>query len=96
MFITWPEEANDLPDTDLGIEETLILKEKTASMLEIWDLLPEEDLFLLEGRYILQYSDNELAEMIGCKASNLRMKLSRVRRKALMLMIERDGGDDNK
>lgn len=96
FFVNWPEEANDLPDTELGIEETLILKEKTASMLEIWDLLSEEDRFLLEGRYILQYSDNELAEMIGCKASSLRMKLSRVRRKALKLMIERDGGDDDK
>lgn len=96
MFVNWPEEASEIPDTDLGIEESLILKEKKASMLEIWDLMSEEDRFLLEGRYILQYSDNELAEMIGCKASSLRMKMSRVRRKALKLMTERDRGDGSK
>lgn len=95
MFVSWSEDMNYIPSPGLSIEEGMILLEKKTSLLEIWELLSPEDRFLLEGRYILRYTDSELAEGLGCKASSMRMKLTRARRKALQLMLARNGGDDN-
>ena len=51
----------------------------------------KEDRLLLEGKYILGYTDAELADMLGCKKSSVRMKLTRARRRAFQLMTEEEG-----
>lgn len=45
----------------------------------------------MEGKYILGYTDAELADMLGCKKSSVRMKLTRARRRAFQLMTEEEG-----
>lgn len=42
--------------------------------------------WLLEARYILDYSDGELARELGVKPDSVRMALTRARRKARRLM----------
>ena len=58
---------------------------------KIWPQLPEEDRLLLEGKYILGYSDQELAAEIGCQANSIRVKLTRARRRALAIIQEQEG-----
>ena len=60
---------------------------------KIWPRLPEDDRVLLEGKYILGYSDQELAEEIGCQANSIRVKLTRARRRALAILQEQEGVD---
>lgn len=74
-----------------SLDEIVILKEKAKSIAKIWSLLSEEDRFLLEGKYMLENTDAELALQLGCKPDSIRMKLTRVRRKALALMTKMDG-----
>lgn len=83
----------DLPDQAFSIDELLILKEKRTGLSQIWSRLLPVDQVLLEGKYILGYSDAELAAQLGCKASSIRMKLTRARRNALKLLTEQEGAN---
>lgn len=51
-------------------------------VLRVWELLSEEDRNLLEGKYILELSDAEIAKTVNCKPNSVRMKLTRARRNA--------------
>ena len=55
--------------------------------------MTESDQLLLLGKYTMDMSDTELAQVINCKPSSIRMKLTRARR----LFIEklRGGGESN-
>lgn len=75
---------NFLLDTAIDISRYRELLSK------IWPQLPREYQILLEGKYILGYSDRELAAEIGCKASSIRMKLTRARRHALTIIEEQE------
>ena len=75
-------------------DELMIAMENRERLYEIWGQLPEEDLILLEGKYILRCSDSELAEQLHCKPNSIRMKLTRVRRKVFGMM--NSGGGDGK
>lgn len=66
--------------------------EHKERLYEVWGQLPEEDLILLEGKYILRCTDSELAEQLHCKPDSVRMKLTRVRRKVFRMMNS-NGGD---
>ena len=67
-------------DDQMEAEE---LREQLAAVL---DKIPNDDRILLEGKYILQYSDAVLAKMLHCKVSSIRMKLTRARRRALTMI----------
>lgn len=73
------------------IEELLIVSEQSQALAEIWPMLPENDQLLLEGKYLLGYTDTELASLLKCKVGSIRMKLTRARRKALKLIVEMKG-----
>ena len=50
---------------------------------------PSSDKKVVSSRtQILGYNDNEIGEMLGCKASSVRMYLTRARRKAMELILE--------
>lgn len=65
-----------------------------------WDVallrenLSKRDWDVLLGKYILGYSDKELADQCGCSQDSIRMALTRARRNARKLLDER-GGDKN-
>lgn len=74
------------PDDQMEADE---LREQLAAVLEE---ISNDDRVLLEGKYILQYSDETLAMVLNCKVSSIRMKLTRARRRALKLIkTEGDG-----
>ena len=77
------------------LETLFIMSERHYSLLRVWPKLSEENRILLEGKYILGYTDQELAQKLKCKASSIRMKLTRARRAALLL-LSKDKGSEKK
>lgn len=75
----------------LEMDALLIISEQSQALAEIWPLLPESDQIILEGKYLLGYTDRELAGMLRCKSESIRMKLTRARRKALKMIVEMKG-----
>lgn len=59
-------------------------------MKTVWAHLTEEEQTLLEGKYIIGYTDAELAGQLQCKVSSIRMKLTRARRRAISLLNEQE------
>ena len=84
----------DVEAPSLSLDELIISKEAAARLGKIWPLLPMDDQLLLEGKYILGYSDDELGRQFGCAAGSVRMKLTRARRRALALLIQTEEVSD--
>ena len=68
-------------------------KERQEELLAIFREMREEEQQLLMGKYLMDLSDAELAQTLECKASSIRMKLTRARRTFIKKL--QDGGDDN-
>lgn len=64
-------------------EEAVLMDERKAEFIKVWNGLPEDVRKLLAGKYILQMDNKELAEEFGCSPDSIRMKLTRARRMAL-------------
>lgn len=76
-------ESSDVASEAPSLDELAILRERSSALYNIWPRLSEDDQLLLYGKYVIGLSDQELARLIGCKPSSIRMKLTRARRKAL-------------
>ena len=72
------ETARCIPLDDLteDFPQTHIQEELLTAFQE----MREEEKQLLYGKYLMDLSDAELAQMLGCKPSSVRMKLTRARR----------------
>ena len=81
---------NMMQDSYVPLDERLVLEEQIQEMRNIWPQLDEKTKRILEGKYILDYSDQQLAKLLGCKPSSVRMKLTRARRKVLSMLKERN------
>lgn len=84
---------DDLDSVPVGtsvdmIEDSLLQMTMRHTISDIWTKLSTQDKILLESKYILGYNDNEIGEMLGYKASSVRMYLTRARRKAMELILE--------
>jgi RNA polymerase sigma-70 factor (ECF subfamily) len=78
---------------DVYTEDDLYLLVYQKDLLSaIWDRLPEADRHLLEGRYVLGFSDEELAHQFRCKPGSIRMKVTRARRRVFALLTQ--NGED--
>lgn len=69
-------------------EEVMLMSEQRADFIKIWNTLPRDTKILLEGKYILGLSDEELAAEFGCNSNSIRMKLTRARRQVIKLVKE--------
>ncbi len=74
---------------DVDVEEQVFRKDQMTRLKEIWPELSEETQQLFERKYILKQSDAEIAEAFGIKSGSDRMKLTRARKEALLLLDER-------
>lgn len=75
----WPEIKN-------------IEMEHRQELLAKFQELHEHDRQLLFGRYLMDMTDADLAKILGCKPSSVRMKLTRARR-ALLEKLKEGGAD---
>ncbi len=81
--------------SSVPMEELLAHAERCAQLSALWPKLGDEARLLLEGKYILGYTDNELAEQLGCKPGSIRMKLTRARRSAIALLTGKEETPDD-
>ncbi len=77
--------------TPIHPDDSFQLLHRKDQLSALWRELKPEDRLLLEGKYILGYSDAQLAWRLGCKEESIRMKLTRVRRRALHIILEQEG-----
>lgn len=89
--------VDEIPSPALSLEEEVLAKEKAALLSAALARLPEDERPLLEGKYILEYTDDELARQLDCKSASIRMKLTRARRHALSILnqMQENGGEDD-
>lgn len=87
------EQELDNVTSGISLDKLMVLSERLDQLSKIWPQLSWEDQFLLEGKYILGYNNQELADKLLCKPSSIRMKLTRARRSALSLLLELEGVD---
>ncbi len=71
------------------LEDLLLRLDRKERLMSLWPRLSAEDRVLLEGKYILDQTDEELAGILACKPASIRMKLTRARRRAAALLSER-------
>ena len=69
-------------------EEVMLMSERRSEYIAVWDTLPDDTKILLEGKYILGLTDEELAAEFDCSPNSIRMKLTRARRQVIKLIKE--------
>ena len=69
------------------------LDEARAKLVAVWDKLPEADQDILYRKYVFEEEYAEIAEELGCAIENVRMRLSRARKRALKLI--EDGAEND-
>ncbi len=78
------------------LEDDLIARlDARALLLALGQRMTEEERILLEGKFLLEKTDEELAELLHCKVSSLRTKLHRARCNLRKYQQEIEGGDGN-
>lgn len=96
-------------EIDLDDERLATLLEKSSlctnadhsqSQMDLWQLrqmLSQRDWLVLEGKYILGYSQDELSELIGVSSDSIRMILHRARSHACDILLKDfdKGGEEN-
>lgn len=89
--------AGDISEDAPTMDELLLINERRARLYSIWPELSEQDQIALRGKYILGYTDVEIAELLGCQEASVRSRLVRARRRALRLLTQdgREGGAAN-
>lgn len=96
-FVTYPPEMLDV------IIEHRIAAQRLPFEDSYWDVqllkekLPSREWMLLEGKYLIGYSDVELGKLYGCAKNSVRMALTRARRMAREILFGNDaeGGESN-
>ena len=73
-----------------NLRELAILAERRETLRRAWSRLDDGARDLLAGKYILEKSDDEIAEELGCASGSVRMKLTRARRRLLETMKEEE------
>ena len=94
LHVALEELSEEIPQTHIPGAETIYLrKEHQQELLSTFQNLREEDQQLLFGKYLMDLPDTELAQLLGCKPSSIRMKLTRARRALIELL--RKGGTEH-
>lgn len=74
------------------VKEEMIVPKDWYDFTSVFDVerlkreLPKRDWFVLEGKYIMGYSQTELGKMIGVSPNSIRMIICRARRKARQIL----------
>lgn len=87
------ELSNEAVDRFITPEDHVVQKEEWEMFHRVWMDLPDRERLLLEGKYLLRHSDEELSEWLGCKPGSVRMALTRARRTVLNELRRRENDD---
>ncbi len=81
---------DDYATEDRTVESSVIHNDRVAEFQAIIKQLPTKQQEILIRKYYLKQSDEEIARGLNCKASSVRMMLTRARRDA-MAMLKKEG-----
>lgn len=81
---------DDLTQYIPSAENKYFEKERQQELLATFRRMKADEQKLLMGKYLMDMTDTELAELLGCKPSSIRMKLTRARR--IFMMEFQKGG----
>lgn len=84
------DRLTEITTTEASMDDLLLRSDSDKELWGLWSRLSAEDRILLEGKHILDLTDEELANILKCKTASVRMKLTRARRRAAKLLSERD------
>lgn len=84
------DDQPEIAAPQLSMDDLLTLRENQQKIAAAWSYISETDRLLLEGKYLLGMSDSELAAQLGCQPDSVRMKLTRARRRAMKIMLEKE------
>lgn len=85
------EENHDNKDLEAETVEKLVDRKILSQMLrDVWSELSQKDQLLLEQKYILRNTDEEMAQYFCVEQSSIRMLLTRARRRLHQKLQERD------
>ena len=91
LLYVWRAAQQGYDSTDLQESaRQLFLAERRETLRRAWSRLDDGSRDLLAGKYILEKSDDEIAEELGCASGSVRMKLTRARRRLLETMKEEE------
>lgn len=82
---SWTEKYT-IADDEMSIEEQMVLKEDFANLQRAWAVLDEKTKYLLSERYLFEKSAKEISQEIATTPENVRMMLTRARRKVFQLL----------
>ena len=77
-------DENQLPENIIGQQI------KLEQIRKAWGKIPVEERLLLEQKYVLDWSDRELAYVLGVQPQSVRMRLTRAKRKVIQLLKEQN------
>ena len=81
-------------DTYLTVEESQLPESvvykriQVEQIRKVWAKMPVEDRLILEQKYVLDWSDKDLAMALGIKTQSVRMRLTRAKRNIIRLLNE--------
>lgn len=79
--VSFDEDVDFISETHASEDDRLIMLETWNDISEAWHALDPRSQLLLESKYILEKSNEEIAAEIGVNASSVRMLLTRARKK---------------
>lgn len=82
------EYLSQLAEPSESLDDALSISEDAARLKVALLKLAVEDRMLLRGKYIFGQTDKELATILQCRPSSIRMKLTRARQMAKKLLQE--------
>lgn len=83
--------GENLLQSELDVESLILSSQTLDDLKAIWPNLKPDTQELLERKYILQQNDSEIASAFSIAPASVRMKLTRARQEAYLLMQERAG-----
>ena len=95
--ITYPPDVLDTIIEDRIAAQRVLFEDTYWDIQLLKEKLPEREWKLLEGKYMIGYSDDELGRLYGCSKDSVRMALTRVKRKSRKILFnnDEDGGESN-
>ena len=83
------DDMSQCSEMSLTPEEIVIIHERLGMLHSVWPRLKEREQRLLEEKFILGYSDWEIARHIGCKPDSVRTLVRRATKHACRELIEK-------
>lgn len=74
--------------TEEDLEELVFRRDSVEKLELVWPYLNERSRYLLEGKYFVGLSTQDMGKVLGITADSVRVELSRARRKVRALLAE--------